>query len=383
MARGQEASKEALIMAMSTDKKLYVAVGVLALLGGVFYFQKKQQTQEAASYTPEGRQAELPKIEIGDEESKKIDKITITQPPGDAGKAKDVTLVKQGETWRVKEPIEAEANQTNVTSLLGNLKTLKVVEQISSNPEQYAKYGVTDDKALHAVFWQGDKPVVDLHFGQSGSRGQMTRIAGQDGVYATKGYSSYLYARDTKDWRDRTVFKFEDTKVNSVQIANEHGAFDFAKQAEKWAGKFRKGKAGALAPIKNFDESKVADMLRAFKGLNADAFNEDGKPSSELGLDQPAATVTITLDDGAKRVLQLGGTAEGSSRWAKKEGSEEAFSIGSFAADWALAEQSKFQKSEKDDKAKDEPPGMPPGMGMPGMGMPPGMGHGEDDGHGH
>jgi hypothetical protein len=369
-------------MAMSTDKKLYVAVGVLALLGGVFYLQKKQQQDEAASYTPEGRQADLPKIELSEEDSKKIDKITIRQPPGDAGKAKDVTLVKQGESWRLKEPLEAEANQTNVTSLLGNLKTLKVVEQISSNPEHYAKYDVTDDKALHAVFWQGDKPVTDLHFGQSGSRGQMTRIAGTEGVFATKGYSSYLYARETKDWRDRTVLKFEDDKVRAVQITNEHGSFDFSKAGDKWAGKFRKGKAGALTPIKSFDESKLADMLRAYKGLNADAFNDDGKQASEVGLDQPAATVTITLDDGARRVLRLGGTAEGSSRWAIKEGNDELFSIGSFAADWALAEPSKFQKADdkKDDKdGTDEPPAMP-GM-PPGMGMPPG--HGVDDGHGH
>jgi hypothetical protein len=365
-------------MAMSTDKKLYVAVGVLALLGGALYFQKQAQNKEAAGYTPEGRQAELPKIEVGEEDSKKIDKITVTQPAGDAGKPKNVTLVKQGETWRLKEPIDAEANQTNVTSLLGNLKTLKVVEQIGTNPEQYAKYEVSDDKALHAAFFQGDKPVVDLHFGQSGSRGQMTRIGGKDGVFAVKGYSSYLYARDTKDWRDRTVFKFEDNKVNAVQITNEHGSFDFAKAGEKWTGKFKKGKAGAAAAIKNFDESKVGDLLRAYKGLNADAFDEDGKQPSEVGLEQPAATLTITLDDGAKRVLKLGSTAEGSSRWAKKEGSEELFSVGSFAADWAFAELSKFQKADdkKDDKKDDDK--MP---SMPSMPMMPG--HGEDDGHGH
>ncbi len=48
----------------------------------------------------------------------------------------------------------------------------------------------------------------------------MTRIAGKDGVYATKGYSSFLYSRDVKGWRDMAVLKFEDTDVTNVTIDN-------------------------------------------------------------------------------------------------------------------------------------------------------------------
>lgn len=366
---------------MSTDKKLYVAVGVLVLLGGALYLQKQKETKEAATYTAEHRAAELPKLEISEEETKKVDKITITQPPGDAGKAKSVTLVKQGDKWKLTEPKEAEANQTNVTSLLSNLKSLKVVEQISPGADLYEKYELTDDKALHAVFFQGDKKLADLHFGQSGSRGQMTRITGQDGVYAVKGYSSYLYGREIKDWRDRTVFKFDDAKVKTVQITNEHGTFDFAKDGDKWSGKFKKAKAAAGGAIKNFDDSKVADMLRTYKALNADAFDEDGKKPADVGLESPLAIVTITLDDGAKRILKLGSNAEGSSRWAMKEGESELVSIGSFAADWAFAEQEKFQKAGDAGKADSKAPSMPGMPEMPGMpGMP---GHGPDDGHGH
>ena len=75
------------------------------------------------------------------------------------------------------------------------------------------------------------------------------------------------------------------------------------------------------------------------------------------------------------------------SRWALREGSDELMSVGSWAADWALANVDKFQKPDDKDKDKDkdkpEMPGLPGMPGMPGMpgGMPPG--HGEDDGHGH
>jgi hypothetical protein len=364
---------------MTTDKKLYVAVGVLVVLGGVLWIQKKEQSKEAATYTVEHRQSELPKIEVSEDDTKAIDKITIRQAAGDAGKEKSVTLVKKDDKWSVSEPISAVANDTNVSSLLSNLKSLKVVEQISPGTEQYEKYELTDARALHAVFYKGEQKLQEFYFGQSGSRGQMTRLAGKDGVYAVKNYSSFLYARDTKDWRDRSVLKFEDTKVKQVEIDNEHGSFLFAKEGDKWAGKFKKAKAPAPAAIKNFDDAKVGDMLRTWKALSADNYDEEGKTPADRGLEPAQATVAITLDDGARRVLKLGSTAEGSSRWALKEGESELFSVGSYAADWAFKKLEDFTKSEeKKDAKKDEPEAMP--MPMP---MPEGFAHGPDDGHGH
>jgi hypothetical protein len=57
-------------------------------------------------------------------------------------------------------------------------------------------------------------------------------------------------------------------------------------------------------------------MIRAYKKPNAIDFG-DGKALGDVGLDKPAATVTFTLEDGAKRVLDVGATAEGSNRWAR------------------------------------------------------------------
>lgn len=376
-------------MALSTEKKLMIAVGVLAVLGGAVYVQNKKQQEEAQTYTAEGRKAELPKLEISEEQTKSIDKIVLSKPPGDAGKGVDVTLVKKGEAWEVSAPVTAAANQTNVSSLLGNLKTLKISEEIDPSTAAYEKFGVSDGKALHATFFKGADKVTELWFGESGSRGQMTRVAGRDGVYSVKGYSSFLYDREVKDWRDRTVFKFDEEKVKAVEITNENGTFMFAVaggKAEgdagakdaKWTGKFKGAKDPAAKAIERFDDAKVKDAIRAYKGLNADNFAE-GKTDADTGLDKPSATITFTLDDGAKKTLHIGKSAEGSSKWAKVEGSSETISVGSWAADWATGKLDKFQKP--DDKKKGDAGAEPPDM--PGMGMPPGMGHDPDDGHGH
>ncbi len=357
---------------MTTDKKLYVAIAVLAVLGGSYFLVSKKQNEEAAAHTITGQAAELPKISVTEEQVKSIDDIVLTKAPdGDGGAGSEVELTKQGEDWKLKRPVEATANQANVKSLLDNLKALKVSEMIDTGKGSYEKFGVADDKALHAVFKKGDAVVFEAWFGESGGRGQMTRLAGKDGVYAVKGYSSYLYSRDVKGFRDLTIFKFEDSAVNAVTINNEHGFFDFKKDGDKWSAKLTEPK-GKAKEIDKFDDSKLKDMLRAYKGLNADGFAEKEKTASDLGLEKPTATVVFTLNDGAKREVQVGANAEGSSRWIKATGTSEFFSISSWAADWATAEAKKFQKSDEKKDAKPPGGGMPPGMGM---GMPPGMGN--------
>jgi hypothetical protein len=358
-------------MAMTTETKLYVALGVLGVLGGGLYLQNKKEAASAAKYTLSGQAAALPKIDIKDEDIKAIDKIVLNKAGEDGGAPVDVELTKSGEDWKLTKPVEAKANQANVKSLLDNLKALKVSEQIDSGAANYAKYGVSDDKGLHAVFSKGTGVVLDARFGENGGRGQMTRIVGKDGVFAVKGYSSYLYARDVKGWRDLSLFKFEEGDVTAANIENDHGTFSFTKDGENWKGKFGKGKATPEA-IKEFDDAKVKDLVRAYKTLNADGFADKSKTPADTGLDKPSAKLVMTLKDGAKREVQVGKTAEGSSRWVKVSGSDEIWSISSWAADWATAEEKKFQKEKKDDK-KDKKPGDAAAMGATPPGMPPGM----------
>jgi hypothetical protein len=364
-------------MATDTDKKLYVALAVLAVLGGTLFLLKKKEKAEAATYTLSGQAASLPKVAITEDDTKAIDKIVLTKAGEDGGAGSDVELAKKGDEWRVVRPVDALANQANVKSLLDNLKSLKVTELIDGGKASYEKFKVADGKGLHAVFSKGGAVVLDAIFGENGGRGQMTRLAGKDGVYAIKGYSSYLYDREVKGWRDTTVFKFEENVVSTVSIENEHGSFAFAKDGEKWTAKHNG------AALEGFEESKLKDLIRAYKSLNADGFAEKDKTEADLGLTKPASTLIITLNDGAKREIRVGATAEGSSRWVKASGLSEIVSISSWAADWATGEPKKFKKPEE--KKGDKPAGgsaaPPPMPSMPGM--PPGHGTNIDDGHGH
>ncbi|MFZ5891605.1 MAG: DUF4340 domain-containing protein [Myxococcota bacterium] len=354
----------------TTDTKLVAALAVLAVLGGGLYLTNKKQDEEAKAYSLNARAADLPKIEISDDDVSKINKVVLHKPGKEGAAGVDVTLVKKGEEWRLEQPVDAEANQANVKSMLDNLKTLKVSEVIDPGKADYAKFKVSDDLGFHVTVHKDNAVVLDAFFGDNGGRGQMTRIAGKDGVYAVKGYSDYLYNREVKAWREMSLFKFEEVDVESVNVDNENGSFAFTKKDGNWVSKYKPAK-GAGGEIKKFDSGKVLDLIRAYRTLSADNFAEKGKTAADLGLEKPVATVLFTLKDGAKREVKVGSTAEGSSRWVQVSGKNEFFSISSWAADWATADEKKFQKS---DEPKDKPPasphGMPPGM-PPGMGAPP------------
>jgi hypothetical protein len=320
-------------MAMKNEQKIYTATGVLALFLGGFWMVQKNAREEAMAHSQVAATAALPDIKLPADDADKITKIQIQN----AAKP-EVVLEKQGDAWRVTKPVDYPANQANVKSLIDNLKEIRLKDSIDTGKTQYATYDLDADKAVHVQLFKDTAKAIDLYFGKSGTRGQMTRLSDKDGVYVTTGYSSYLYTRDVKEWRDRDILKFEDGNVISATINNENGAFSFSKNDEKWTGTF-KGK-----PIPNLDPEKVKDMLRAFKSLIADEFADDKTPV-ETGLAKPA-TLAFTLKDDAGTVkLNIGSVSTGSSRYAQKEGGPIVV-INSFAADWAIAAQSKFQKAE-------------------------------------
>jgi hypothetical protein len=330
-----------------------------------------------------------------------------------------VVLEKKGDGWEITAPTQAKANQADVRTLLDSLKDLKVTEAIERSAANYDKYDLGDAKGVHFIAYKGADKALDLVFGTSGTRGQMMRVAGKDGVFIATGYQSFLYTKEAKGWRDKSIAKFEDVNAVSVEIDNAQGKYSFTKNDGKWTGTFvaspnrpapkdedadkkdegkdadkkdakkdgekkdgdkkevaKKDDKDRSKSWEGFDGAKVDDLLRAYKNLSAIDFADAG---AETGLDAAAkegGIVRIKLKDGAgDYTILVGKTQKGKNRFAKREGGDDTvYVISSWAAEWATAEPSKFEKKEKDgkdegDDSGDEEPGeMPPGFDLQ---MPP------------
>jgi hypothetical protein len=328
---------------METRNKLYVAGGILVVLGGLLAMQRQRSGQEQEAHSLTARRASLPDLKLGADRAKTVDRVVLHK--AGAPDTETVELKKTGEeSWQLTRPLQATAAASNVQQMVENLGKLELSEAISSTASDYERWGVTAEKALHAQFYAGTETVADLYLGESGSRGQMVRIEGTDGVYTLKGFSKWLYERDGKGFRDKGLFKFDEKAVVSVRVTNPTGRYVFEKDGEAWRGTLAK-KTGKPQPIEKFSAAKVDELVRAYKALTAVDFG-DGKTAAEAGLDKPEATIVFELTGGTGHYeVKVGGKADGTNRWAVSNGSDQIFSIGSWSADWALAEPSKFQGS--------------------------------------
>jgi hypothetical protein len=257
-------------MAMKTEQKIYAASGVLVVLLVGLWVANKSAKDEAMAHSLTAASATLPEIKLPADDADKITKIEIKN----AGKG-EVVLEKQGENWKLTKPVDYPANQQNVKTLIDNIKEIRVKDSIDTGKSQYATYDLEDDKAVHVQLYKDTTKAVDLYFGKSGTRGQMTRVADKDGVYVASGYSNYLYTRDVKDWRDRIV-KFQDGASSRItQGTNGHSA---SKGDDKWTGTFK-------ARRSRFRPGEGEGHVAGFKTLSADDLpNRQG--SADTGLDK-------------------------------------------------------------------------------------------------
>ena len=312
---------------MTRDKQLAAGAIALVLFGGLAV---KQMRDDAKVGSKSAQDAALPKLESTDG----AEKITVTN-----GEKGEFVLEKKGEEWALVKPIAAKANAQNVKLALENLKELKVRDRISANPdaELLKSYELDATKGVHVVVEKGGKAVVDAIFGKSGGRGQLLTVAGTPGIFAGTGFSSFLFTRDAKGWRDVEIAKFEEAKVTGLHYVLGDRKLDFANDGTTWAGA-ENGKG-----IDRFDGEKVKDAVRALQTLNADDF-ADGKGDADVGLDKPAGTLTVDLKEGAAVKLTIGNETASKGRWVKREGAAIATALPSYAVDWLTPETSKFQK---------------------------------------
>ncbi len=362
---------------MKTEIKIYAGLVLVAALGGGLYFKSKSSKAERDSRSVSTTKADLPTIALAKDDGDKITKVELQTEKG------KVTLEKKGEDWVLTAPIAAKATPNDVKTLVDNLKDLKVTEAIDRSNTHYADYELDDKKAVHVIAYKGNDKAVDLYFGKSGTRGQVVRVAGKDGVFITTGYQGFAYTKDAKGFRDKTILKLKDDEVKDaekVTIDNANGAFVFTKKDGKWTPEFSKlekdGKPGKPEEKwEKFDSDKVEEMLKAVKALNAVDFADADVKPADTGLEDPQAQggiVKIKLKS-QEVVLKVGKAQKGKNRYAVKEGDPTVVVISSWTGDWATADQSKFEK--KDDKKGGPPPGPggdedgPPG----GFQMPPGM----------
>jgi hypothetical protein len=189
-------------------------------------------------------------------DSSAVDKLEIQSPTA------SITLEKEAGGWMIAAPLKYRADAATVTSAIGTGRKIELTSIVSSNPEKRKLFQVDSTGTQVTVYEKGAKKSA-FTIGKMGTTYTETyaRADGSNDVYIAKGFLSATFNRTVKDWRDKTIFKTDQSLMRSVRFQYRDTVFVLAFQDTVW----RIGNDTTVF-------STVKSLLSALSNLQADEF---------------------------------------------------------------------------------------------------------------
>jgi hypothetical protein len=202
---------------------------------------------------------------------------------------------------------------------------------------------------VHVKAYGGDKVLADLYVGKAKSGGTMVRQEGEDVVVAAKGTIDYVFDKELKYLRDRSVIELDPTTIKALSLSSAKGNFKFEKpEGGKWQ------QAKGEKPIKDFAESKVEGLVASFARLHAVDFNDPAETPESAGLGAPLATLVLTPKEGGEIKFELGKLDGTKSEYVLRASSNPiVYRVSRFTGDRMIADATAFtNKAGEEDKGR-------------------------------
>jgi hypothetical protein len=278
---------------MGRFTSMIALVLVLAGLGAYIYFV---DSKRPASGVEE-------KSKVFTVEADKVEEVSVTAD------GESSTLRKVDGTWRMTAPIQADADQTAISSVTNALATVEVNRVVEENANDLAAYGLAKPRITVAYKVAG------------GGEGQLAigdKTPTQSDVYAMKpgenrvflvaGFNETTFAKKPFDLRDKRILNFERDKVDSVEVVREANTVLLARSGSDWVVKAPIQARGDYSAIEALI-TKVASgaMTRLVEGAGS---AKDSAALAKYGLDKPVARITLAAGS-SQATLALGKEEEG------------------------------------------------------------------------
>jgi hypothetical protein len=208
-------------------------------------------------------------------------------------------------TWKLTEPLAADAEQAELDNLVNAVAELKASELVAEKPDVAAlkRYGLDKPEAAW-LFQSGDKDVLHLLLGNKDKSGRIhARLDKGDLVFLL---DVPLTKQLLAEYRSRSVWSpsLDSAQAEALTYTRGAGTFTLEKGPDgawKVAGK----------PDVKVKAEAVTDALAAVAGLKVERYVVDkSAPMKLYGLD-PAELAIEVLTPSGKRTLQVGRNPDG------------------------------------------------------------------------
>lgn len=238
-------------------RAIIMAVVAVALIGATYWAVTSQTGDTPVS---EGEQDDLTLPEIEREDITELELHIPAEEGEDGAPAETVRLVHgDGDSWRLAEPVEAEASMTSVSTALDKISSLEVVGRAASRAAHHERLEVDEAHGIRVIARQGSTTLIDLWVGAYRGGNTMVRVEGQENVLMVRGSIKFAFNKRTRDWRNRAILELTAADVNEIEYTNENGHWTFAKTDDTWAERLPEAGEGEEPPtaIENFDQARL------------------------------------------------------------------------------------------------------------------------------
>lgn len=266
---------------------LVLAVG----LGAYVWFVDRQM--------PTTKEREEKKGRIFEFDRDKITAIDIKTPET------KIDLRKDGPIWRVEAPVKDRADSGAMSSLLTSIEFLRSESTIDNDgkgvtKDQLKEFGLSETQTKMTMVVDG-KP-VNLLFGKDTAieNRVYVMVEGSKSVEVVMNNLRNDISKKADDFRDKKLSDLSLAQVKKAVIKTQSGEIEVERQNDDWS---------LVRPLKaRGDDSKIGDTLSQALTARVESFVADATKLSEYGLEQPRATITLTVEGQEQpQVLSIGG----------------------------------------------------------------------------
>ncbi len=243
-----------------------------------------------------------------------ITEITVTASDGVTSR-----LVRENEVWRLIDPVEAAADIAVASTIAGSLASIEVQRELADEPTSLQEYGL-DPPRVEVAFRTANGEEYTVRIGATTPAGD-NRYARIDdgGIILVGAFLDDTFNRVPFDLRDKRLLVFNAAGTDALAIEGSGAARRFARREGAWTIEAPFAARGDHAAIDAVVSSLSSGRMQAVVEENPDDL-------AVYGLDPPALTATVTIEDEPATLL-LGAVAGDERIYAKDSARPAVFTV--------------------------------------------------------
>src|SRR5205085_2016004 len=193
-----------------------------------------------------------------------------------------------------------DADQAQLSNAVSSLASLEITRVVDDNPGDLSQFGLKPPKVDVGFRVKGQKDEKHLLIGEKTATGGdlYATTPDQKRVFLVASFLENTFNRTPFDLRDKSALKFDQTKVNDIELAHDGMTIELTKTGDDWL---------VTKPVKvRADFASAEAILTALSGAQMQKLEaNDPKDLRMYGLDKPDATITVSAGS-SKATLAIG-----------------------------------------------------------------------------